>query len=124
MNEAKKSRCADGVYADSDADLAAVRKNTDVKNVKKSGDYHKDGEVKYYLSHSNYKYIPMSPLQQAKVNAAIGSRQSPNQYLSPRQLVAYDYIKSMSNKKWASQINREMEEEAWFSLLDEIASKS
>jgi len=123
VNEAKKSNCADAVYVDDDYDLADVKKFTDVKNVKKSGSYHKDKEVKYYLSKSNYRFVPMSKYQQAKVNAAIGSRQNPNQYLSPRQLVAYKYIQQMSGKKWASQINQEMEA-TWYSLLDEIATKS
>ncbi len=123
VNEAKKSNCADAVYVDDDYDLADVKKFTDVKNVKKSGSYHKDKEVKYYLSKSNYRFVPMSKYQQAKVNAAIGSRQNPNQYLSPRQLVAYKYIQQMSGKKWASQINQEMEA-TWYNLLDEIATKS
>ena len=123
VKAAVKVNCADGVYVEDDYDLADVRKFTNVKNVKKAGSYHKDKEVKYYLSKSNYRFIPMSKYQQAKVNAAIGSRENPNQYLSPRQLTAYKYIKEMSNKKWTSQINQEMEA-TWYSLLDEIAMKS
>jgi peptide methionine sulfoxide reductase MsrA len=123
VKAAEKVNCADAVYVEDDYDLAEVRKFTDVKNVKKASSYHKDKEVKYYLSKSNYRFIPMSKYQQAKVNAAIGSQQNPNQYLSPRQLLAYKYIKEMSNKKWTSQINQDMEA-TWYSLLDEIAMKS
>ncbi len=123
VNEAEKANCATGVFVDDDYDLAEVRKFTDVKNVKKAGSYHKDKEVKYYLSKSSYRFIPMSKYQQAKVNAAIGSRENPNQYLSPRQLMAYKYIKEMSDKKWTNQINQEMET-TWYNLLDEIAMKS
>ena len=120
VNEAAKSSCADGVFVEDDYDISQVRKDTDVKNIKKSGNYRRDGEVKYYLSKSAYKYIPMSPLQQAKVNAALGSNQNPDQYLSPRQKAVGKYISSHKSENWASQINQEMEG-TWYSLLDKVA---
>jgi len=40
----------------------------------------------YYLQHSPYKYIPLSPLQRTKINAALGNGQSATQFLSPKQL--------------------------------------
>lgn len=123
VNEAAKSQCADAVFVEDEYDIAEVRRETNVKNIKKSGTYRKDGEVKYYLSKSDYRFIPMTQLQQAKVNAAIGSNKNPNQYLSPRQLIAHKYIANKNNKKWPSQINQEMEA-TWYSLLDEIASSN
>ncbi len=42
-------------------------------------------DVHYYLKHTDYKYLPLTPLQQTKINSALGSRKNPNQYLSPRQ---------------------------------------
>ncbi len=120
VNEAGKANCADAVYAEDDYDLSQVKKETDVNNVKKPGNYRRDGEVKYYLSKSVYKYIPMSPLQQAKVNAALGSNQNPDQYLSPRQLAVGKYISGHKGQKWASQINQEMES-TWYGIVDKVA---
>ena len=39
----------------------------------------------YYLQHSKYRYIPLSPLQRTKINSALGKRQNPNRFLSPKQ---------------------------------------
>ena len=75
---AKKKSVADQVFADK----SVKYKNTD----KKVGTYRVDREVKYYLSKTKYKSIPMTPLQAAKVNSLIGQGQSPNDLLSPRQL--------------------------------------
>ncbi len=121
VSEAQKSSCADAVFVDDDYDMSQVKKKTSVNNVKKAGSYHKDGEVKYYLSKSEYKYIPMSALQQAKVNAAIGSNQNPERYLSPRQLAVKKYIASNRSQKWASQINQDMKA-TWFGILDNVAA--
>jgi len=48
----------------------------------------------YYLQHSTYKYIPLSPLQRTKINSALGSRQNAAVYLSPKQL------------KWLTSLNK------------------
>ncbi len=39
----------------------------------------------YYLQHSKFKNIPLSPLQRTKINSALGNRQNPKVYLSPKQ---------------------------------------
>ncbi|MEO0571530.1 MAG: VPGUxxT family thioredoxin-like (seleno)protein, type 2 [Bacteroidota bacterium] len=44
-----------------------------------------DNDVHYYLRHTDYKYIPLSPLQQTKINSALGSGKSGKEYLSPKQ---------------------------------------
>ena len=46
----------------------------------------------YYLQHSDYKYLPLSPLQRTKINSALGSKKNPSIYLSPSQ------------KKWLKEI--------------------
>ncbi len=40
---------------------------------------------KYQLRHSSYRNVPMTPLQQMKVNADLGRRQNPARWLSRRQ---------------------------------------
>lgn len=103
--EANKVNCADEVYVDE-----KVKVNVPVK---KTSSYRKDRDDKYYLSRTDYKIIPMTDLQAAKVNSAIGSRQSPDQYLSPRQIELYNYLKG---KKIDSQIGKRIEK-GWGELI-------
>jgi len=102
---AKKVNCADEVYIDD-----KVKLNVPVKN---TAAYRKDRDDKYYLSRTPYKIIPMTTLQAAKVNSAIGSRQSPEQYLSPRQIELFNYLKG---KKIESQIGVNLEK-VWHKLI-------
>jgi len=119
VNQAAEKSCADAVFVEDDYDLSELKKATEISNIKRAGSYHKDKEVKYYLTKSNYRFIPMSPLQQAKVNAALGSNQNPDVYLSPRQKAIRKYIANHKSDKWVSQINQEMEA-TWYSLLDRV----
>jgi hypothetical protein len=55
-------------------------------NVSSGGNFRADATPKYYLSNSRYKSIAMTELQKCRVNSALAERQSPDQFLSPRQL--------------------------------------
>lgn len=50
------------------------------------GAFAQDKTPKYYLSNHAYRSIPMTELQKTRVNAALAERQSPDEFLSPRQL--------------------------------------
>ncbi len=39
----------------------------------------------YFIQHSYYKYLPLSEVQKTKINSALGLKESPLEYLSPRQ---------------------------------------
>jgi len=104
---ANRVNCADEVYVDE-------KINVNVP-VKKTSSYRKDQDDKYYLSRTPYKVIPMTSLQASKVNSAIGSRQSPEQYLSPRQIELFNYLK---NKSTDSQIGKNIEK-SWGKLISD-----
>lgn len=64
----------------------------------------------YYLQHSKYKTIPLSPLQRTKVNSALGNNQNPSKYLSPKQ------------KEWLKTADKNIRynknfEESWTELM-------
>ena len=42
-------------------------------------------DVNFYLQKSPYRYLPLSPLQRARINSALGQGKAADQYLSPRQ---------------------------------------
>lgn len=86
--KAEKVNCADEVYVNK---KEIIKLNIPVKSVSK---YRVDNDNKYYLSRSPYKIIPMSALQASKVNSAIGSGLNPENYLSPRQIELFNYLKN------------------------------
>ena len=49
---------------------------------------------KYYLQQTCYKYLPLTNLQQVKINAALGRGESAKKYLSPQQWEWFLAIKS------------------------------
>ena len=55
-------------------------------------------DVHYYLKHTDYKYLPLTPLQQTKINSALGSRKNPELYLSPRQKQWLNEVRESSLK--------------------------
>lgn len=65
-----------------------------------------DRTPKYYLSNHRMRSIPMTEIQKARVNSAIGEGQNPEIFLSPRQLA---FLKNPSKENFVStSIN-----EAW-----------
>jgi hypothetical protein len=44
-----------------------------------------DSDRKYYLQRSPLNYLPLTPMQRTKVNAALGTNGDPEMWLSPRQ---------------------------------------
>ena len=42
-------------------------------------------DIHYYLRHTDYKYVPLTELQQTKINSAIGSGKRGDKFLSPKQ---------------------------------------
>jgi len=58
------------------------------------GTFRPDGQPKYYTYNTEYRYLPMTSLQALKVNSAISKRESPDQFLSPRQIEVLALIKN------------------------------
>jgi len=55
-------------------------------SISAGGSFREDSTPKYYLSNSRYRGIPMTEIQKCRVNSALGERQSPDEFLSARQL--------------------------------------
>lgn len=67
-------------------------------------------DVHYFLKHSKYKYLPLTSLQQIKINNALGSNQSAEKYLSPKQL---EWLNSKETKKQNSLLYELEFKTAW-----------
>jgi hypothetical protein len=91
MTEAKKQECASQIFVQAN-DLSLFSKIN--PQVKPLNSFKADREPQYYLMHTDYRYVPMLPIQASRVNSAISLRQNPNVYLSAGQLTLLDYYKS------------------------------
>ena len=79
-----------------EVELDRIAKENSCSSMLKPGKFTQDKDPKYYLSKSPYRYVPMTELQKARVNAAIGDGRSPNEFLSPMQL---PYFKKIEKKE-------------------------
>jgi hypothetical protein len=61
--------------------------------IKPLSKFKEDQESKYYIFNSFYKFLPMTKLQSARVNAILGKTQNPDHLLSPGQIQILEKIK-------------------------------
>lgn len=68
----------------------------------------------YFLRHTDYKYLPLTPLQRTKINSALGNKKSGLKFLSPKQLL---WLKQLGKKKDKGMIRYNKPfEDAWASI--------
>ncbi|HNM25983.1 MAG TPA: VPGUxxT family thioredoxin-like (seleno)protein, type 2 [Saprospiraceae bacterium] len=94
----------------------ALEQQTQPKNVSacaKNDGFRSDHEPKYYLSHTPYRFVPMTSLQACRANSLAGKGQSPEEVLSPRQLDLLKNIQANPGKEWKSMIGRKDLSTAW-----------
>jgi hypothetical protein len=71
----------------SEKDLDEYAWKNDFEPIDGRGGYKKaNNDVHYYLRQSKYAYLPLTELQQIKINSALGEGESAEIYLSPQQL--------------------------------------
>ncbi|WP_299315498.1 VPGUxxT family thioredoxin-like (seleno)protein, type 2 [uncultured Aquimarina sp.] len=55
-------------------------------------------DLHYYLQQTKFKYIPLTKLQQTKINSALGEGKATTHFLSPKQLKWFKKIKNNNNE--------------------------
>jgi peptide methionine sulfoxide reductase MsrA len=90
VKTAQSMECASKVFAHNESQFQTARKITGDRAVKlepnqKANDA-KESDQLYYLRNSKLKDLPLTRIQQVKVNARLGVREEPMEILSPRQL--------------------------------------
>ena len=80
--------------------LKIYAKKANCELIKNNGTYKPSkNDTKYYLQHSDFKYIPLTNLQQSRVNSALGKGGSAIEYLSSTQKKWLEQVKSNEQKK-------------------------
>ena len=87
-------------------DLESYAKSNSFRPVDKSKTYRPaSNDIHYYLKHTDYKYVPLTELQQTKINSAVGSGKSGDIYLSPKQREWFSKILQGKIKKEKNLLN-------------------
>lgn len=97
-------------------DLEALTKPKGVSSCSRNEGFRNDQEPKYYLSHTDYSFIPMTTLQACRANSLVGKNESPDILLSPRQLDLLKRIAESPKKGWKNMVGRMDLAKAWGEL--------
>lgn len=85
--------------------MQLVQKDASYRPSKKDEDF--------YLQHSNYKYLPLSPLQRTLINSALGDRRDAAIFLSPQQKIWLS-----NNEKLKHELFQKPFDQAWYVLAN------
>jgi hypothetical protein len=124
LQKGQDAKCADRVYVHGESEKIKAHRSMGTKNVKEAGDFSLDKEPKYYLNHTNYKFVPMTPMQAVKINSLIGQGKSPLHLLSPRQQFMFNYLQKNPSAAWASRVNDTDWENKIFEAWQELGYRS
>jgi hypothetical protein len=116
LKKAKHDQVADHVFVKDGNQKHVAEMAVGKSSVSDISNFRPDRDPKHYLSQTIYKYIPMTSLQASRVNAAIGSGRSPDDYLSPRQLELLKYVKNHPEINWQSTVDVDFST-AWESAM-------
>ena len=101
LKTAKKHQAIEGAFVKGEQQKRVAKSEfgqNKFDKVKKTGRFRLDKEPKYYMSKTQYKHLPMLPLQRIKVNLALYTQQNPQQFLSPSQIQLFKQIKASKVK--------------------------
>ena len=104
FGKARSMKCADKVFARTDAQLAAARGELGDKAIRSNVDARPDRDPKYYLAQTTFRHVPMTELQAMRVNAAIPAKKDPKHYLSPGQLRLLAAVEKSPSAAWPDAI--------------------
>lgn len=104
VKKAKAHNLARHVFTENAEQSSVAKSILGESNVSPKSAFRADGSPKYYMSRTLYKYVPLTKTQMARVNAALGRSQSPNMFLSPRQLEIYNYIQDHQDLNWPNLV--------------------
>lgn len=105
LQKGQDAKCADRVYVRDELEKIKAHRGLGTEKVKEAGNFRLDKEPKYYLNHTNYKFVPMTPIQAVKINSLIGEGKSPLHLLSPRQHLMFNYLQKNPSATWSSMVN-------------------
>ena len=113
FGKARSMKCADKVFARTDAQLAAARGELGDKAIRSNADARPDKDPKYYLAQTTFRHVPMTELQAMRINAALPANKDPKRYLSPGQLRLLSAVEKNPSAAWPNAIGTDDLVAAW-----------
>ena len=126
VKKARSQNVARHIFTENSEQSSIAKEIVRDSSVSTKSTFRADSRPKYYISGTSYKYVPMISTQIARVNAAIGALQSPNIFLSPRQLELYQYIENHQDLNWPNLVSSSDFNASWnkaVSLLNNQISR-
>jgi hypothetical protein len=93
VRQAKKLRCAERAFPVNDDQRATAKRILGKERVLVLKVFRPDRNTKYYLSHTPYRYLPMTEYQKVLLNRATNAGADLDSWISPRQRQALGYIR-------------------------------
>lgn len=113
ISAADRHNMAAAVYTYNDQQLRVAANAVGRKAKPVPGAVRPDREPKYYMAQTPLRFVPMTGLQAARVNAAVGARADFTSYLSPRQLSLLDVIQRHPKAGWQNAVGSDDLVSAW-----------
>ncbi len=107
VKHARKGKSADRVYARSDAQLTTAKNivgSAASRNSKPIRPSYKDD--RYRLRHTHWRYVPMTPAQATRANAALAAGRDPSSFFSPQQRAMFKLAAQNPKAGWPQELGR------------------
>jgi len=122
ISKANAEKVANHVFVKDNKQKDVVEKITAGSSISEKSTFRADDDPKHYLAHTFLKYVPMTQLQSARVNAAIAQGKSPEQLLSPSQLQLLEFIKKHPDLNWPNAVDSSDYVTAWNSSMTIVSN--
>jgi hypothetical protein len=122
LKKASRTDCADSVFTDDKREKESAKETLKI-DPQAVQHYKRDRTPKYYLSNSIFQYVPMSKMQSARINTALGRSQSALELLSPRQQKLLEYIQANRKQSWENVCLKDFNL-SWWTIYPKIALKT
>ncbi|MHC5011808.1 MAG: hypothetical protein ACYTG6_12830 [Planctomycetota bacterium] len=120
VERADAGDCAARVFTRTDAQQDVAVRLIGERAVRSDEEIRIDDD-KYYLSRTEFRFVPMTPLQASRANASIGKPEEAAALLSPSQRKLLASIRANPEHPWDDAIGVAFEE-AWATASSRLAS--
>lgn len=118
---ADKQAGIDNVYCTSAEQQSTASGVVGKSRVREASSFRVDKEPKYYLDKTNFRFVPMLPLQRIRVNHAVASKMDPLVFLSPGQVRVFKYLEGNKGSLPDVTLSEELVND-WVTVLEKVPS--
>ena len=113
VRRAGELQCASRIFTRSDEQQKIAATIVNAKAVRTDDEIVADKQPKYHLSRTPMRFLPMTPMQTCRVNAALGAQRDARMFLSPRQIDLLTTVEKNPNAGWESAVGTTNLHLAW-----------